>query len=414
MPLRRRSTAVIGAGVIGTAIASRLVRRDKDMLLLDRDEPGGQCSFGNAGHVATEQVTPLASPDTLRHAAGYLLRADSPLSIRGRYLPRALPWLARFAWASRPSAFARGTEALASLNRLALESLRRVLRDAALESQLQTRGHLLLAESAAGAAALRGSMGFLADHGVPSRWLPAEEVARAVPGIATSVIGAQHFPGSGHVNDPLQLCRGLAESFVAAGGELRRDNVRAIFPEPGGFRLACDTGTLHCSRVVIAAGAWSRPLVRQLGDPLPLDTERGYHIQAPGYRPGFDLPVASFERKTIMTPLAGGLRITGFVEFAGLALPRSERLLARLQAQLEALLPNAALPPLERWMGFRPSLPDHLPVIGPSRRHPDAVYAFGHQHLGLTLAGVTADIVDALLHGQAPPVDLHPFRCDRF
>lgn len=115
-----------------------------------------------------------------------------------------------------------------------------------------------------------------------------------------------------------------------------------------------------------------------------------------------------------MTPLSGGLRITGFVELGGLTLPRNNRLLEKLQAHLRALLPEAAFPPLELWMGFRPSLPDHLPVIGRSKTHPGAIYAFGHQHLGLTLAGVTAEIVGALLHGRAPPVDAHPFRPDRF
>ena len=414
MALTRRSIAVIGAGVIGTAIASRLVRHARDVVLIDRGEPGGQCSYGNAGHIATEQVTPLASPETLRHAAGYLLRTDSPLSIRGRYLVRALPWLAKFAWASRPSAFARGTEALASLNRLALESLRRVLRDVSLESQLHTRGHLLLAESEGAVRAMRAGAEFLAAHGVPSQWLTGEQARQAVPGIAASVRAAQHFPGSGHVSDPQRLCRALAATFADAGGELRCDNVHAIAPQAGGFELTCDTETVHCSRVVVAAGAWSRHLARQLGDRIPLDTERGYHVQASGYRASFDLPVASFDRKTIMTPLDAGLRITGFVEFGGLELPANEKLLSRLRSHLRALLPDAPFPAFESWMGFRPSLPDHLPVIGPSKAWPNAIYAFGHQHLGLTLAGVTAEAVDALIAGREPPVDLRPFRCDRF
>lgn len=414
MHVDRKSVAVVGAGIVGTSIASRLVRSGSSVVLIDRGEPGRQASYGNAGHIATEQVTPLASPDTLRNAAAYLLRANSPLSIRGRYLLRALPWLMRFAYASRPAAFARGTEALASLNRLALDSLRRVLREASLESELHARGHLVLTESEEAARALRNDASFLAEHGVPGTWRSAAEVRQMVPGIAPSVTGAQHFSGSAHVSDPLRLCRGLTESFAAAGGELRRDEVRGIAAEPGGFALSCESGTMHCEKVVIAAGAWSRPLARQLGDRIPLDTERGYHLQAPGYRAAFDLPVASFDRWTIMTPLAGGLRITGFVELGGLELPPNQRLLEKLQAHLQALLPGERFPPFERWMGFRPSLPDHLPVIGPSRRHPGATYAFGHQHLGLTLAGVTAEMVEALLHGQTPPVDLHPFRCDRF
>src|SRR5690606_14585549 len=152
--------------------------------------------------------------------------------------------------------------------------------------------------------------------------------------------------------NPQRLCRALAAAVTDAGGELRRDNVQAITPRPGGFELTCDTGTVHCARVVVAAGAWSRHLARQLGDRIPLDTERGYHVQATGYRAGFELPVASFDRKTIMTPLDVGLRITGFVEFGGLELPANQKLLARLRSHLQALLPDAAFPRFDYWMGY--------------------------------------------------------------
>ncbi len=409
------TTAIVGAGVIGLAIACRLAHDGRDVLLIDEDDPGHGCSFGNAGHLATEQVMPLASPTTLLNAPRYLCTRDSPLRIRPAYALQILPWLARFAWAARPAGFRRGTEALSGLQAAAIPAFRRLIELAAIEDMLRTDGNLLLAETAAGRKALLADQQPLADCGVRSQWLEPGEVAEIAGGLPPTLAGALHFPDTGHVTDPYGICRGLLDDVLARGGRLLRKRINRIRAgTSGGFELTGDAGTLRCRRVVIAAGAWSAPLAAELGHHLPLDTERGYHLEAGGWHGDFSIPIASWERKTIMTPLAGGLRITGFVEFGGLELAPEDAHFERLRGHLEALLPEAEFPPLERWMGFRPSLPDHLPVIGRSHLDPDAFLAFGHQHLGLTLAGITAEIVADLVGGREPSVDIDAFRSDRF
>ena len=405
---------VVGAGVVGLSIAFRLAQQFPNVLLIDRNEPGMACSYGNAGHIATEQLFPLASPATLFKAPRLMLSRNRPLSIRPAYGLRILPWLMRFAWASRPSAFGRGTAALTSLQTRAVASLESLCADAGVPSELHRRGHMILVENPRLRDAAIAQRQMMADHGIATDWLKPAQVARRAPELTRNA-GAIYARDTAHVGDPLRLSRGLLEAFANAGGRLRRDDVERIDPTTdGGVRLKLSAGPLDAQRVVIAAGAWSRPLAAQTGYDVPLDTERGYHVVAKNWRGSFDFAIASFDRMTIMTPLDGGLRITGFVEFGGLELPPTQARLKTLHRHLGELLPSTSMPDRSEWMGFRPSLPDHLPVIGQSPRNPNLYYAFGHQHLGLTLAGITADIIGSLAAGGQADIDLAPFRIDRF
>lgn len=405
---------VIGAGVIGLSIALRLAQRFADVVLIDRDDPGMACSYGNAGHIATEQVFPLASPSTLLNAPRMLLDNNRTLSVRGAYAGRILPWLTRFAWASRPSAFRRGTEALSSLQAVALNSLASLCEDAGIPEQIHRRGHLILVENPQLEGTAKEQIQTLSRHGIAAEWIEARQVADIAPEL-TQNIGAIRVHDTGHVSDPLQLSRGLLKAFTDAGGRLLKDEVRRIERHPGSdVTLHLSTGELAAARIVIAAGAWSRGLAAQTGFDVPLDTERGYHVVADGWRGSFDIGIASLDRMTIMTPLDGGLRITGFVEFGGLDLPPSPDRLATLNRHLSELLPGANTSVRSEWMGFRPSLPDHLPVISRCPDDARVFYAFGHQHLGLTLSGVTADAMTALISDEKTEIDLLPFRIDRF
>lgn len=405
---------VIGAGVIGLSIAFRLARMFPNVVLIDRADPGMACSYGNAGHIATEQIFPLASPATLLKAPRLMLGKNRTLSVRAQYAMRALPWLTRFAWASRPAAFKHGTEALRGLQGVAMNSLTALCADAGMSEELHRRGHLILVENPRLESAARAQLQTMSDHGIAVDWLDARQVASIAPEL-TNNIGAISVRDSGHVADPLKLSQGLLDAFTKAGGRLIRDEVQHIEQHADGdVQLHLSARKLAAQRVVIAAGAWSRPLAAQTGFAVPLDTERGYHVVADGWHGRFNMAIASLDRMTIMTPLNGGLRITGFVEFGGLELPPSPARLATLNRHLSELLPGSDMPVRSEWMGLRPSLPDHLPVIGRSPDDARLFYAFGHQHLGLTLAGVTADAMASLMTDSATDLDLSPFRIDRF
>jgi len=406
---------VIGAGVIGLACAFRLAREGQRVLLVDRDQPGLGASFGNAGHIATEQVFPLASPEVVRGALRYLLDAESPLRIRPAYLPSILPWLLRFAWASRPSAFDRGVTALSALQKTAGEELGSLLDDACASSLMHMNGHLVLVENPKSRPGLQRESARLAGFGIETEWLSPTQVRELAPDITATLEGAIKFPSTGHVDDPHAVCSALYEAYSAAGGKFVQTEITALTSTGDGFSARASTGAHYRAKhLVLSCGAWSKTLAAQLGYPVPLDTERGYHITLPGVLPRFSFPIASFERKVIMTPLSGGLRMTGTVEFGGLQLPADPKRFALLARHMNALAADIPTGNVTTWMGFRPSLPDHLPVLG---RVPDGrnlYFAFGHQHLGLTLAGVTARIIAAQVMGRETHINLAAFAPDRF
>ena len=286
------TTVVIGAGIVGCATAFRLAHAGHRVLLVDRDGPGQGCSRGNAGVLATQVVEPLPSPETLSRAVRYLFGRNSPLVIRPRYLLRALPWLARFALAARH--VERGTAALAALQERSLAAFAALLADAGLSELLKARGHLLVTEDLRTRPELQALSARLATYGRSSRWLDRHAVRQLAPGLSDSVAGGLYFADTAHVVDPLRVCRGLAAAVGAAGGSVERAEIRAIRPRTqGGFELEAVGRRIDCTAVVVAAGAFSAPLARQLGERVPLETERGYHLTLPAARRCRPLPGAS-------------------------------------------------------------------------------------------------------------------------
>jgi D-amino-acid dehydrogenase len=453
--VRDAEVIVIGGGVIGSACAFRLAQAGREVLLLNADEPETAASFGNAGHIATEQLFPLASKEVLRNSWRYLLDAESPLRIRAGYLLPLLPWLTRFVWAARESSYLRGVAALMALQQSALADLSDLLADADVTHLLHCNGHLEVFETPAGGLAAQAQAERLMAYGVESVQLSAENLRAQVPMLNANVQGAVHYLGSGHVDDPWAVCRGLRDALARSGGQMRQGRaVHIIADRPREASVVLEDGReLRGSQILVCAGAWSKPLAASLGYRIPLDAERGYHISVPGLpsepradlaksqggavfcagkggactaggrhgadrcatlAPGLQRPVASAERKVIMTSMSMGLRMTGTVEFGGLKLPPDLRRFQLLKRQLEALVPGIETADMRTWMGFRPSLPDHLPVLGVAPRHNRIFFAFGHQHLGLTLSGVTAAAMAELMLNNTSPIDLKPYAVDRF
>lgn len=424
---RDAEVIVIGGGVIGAACAFRLAQAGRDVLLLNADGPETAASYGNAGHIATEQLFPLASKEVLRKSWRYLLDADSPLRVRAGYLLPLVPWLARFAWAAREHPYIRGVAALVALQHSALADMTDLLADAGVGHLLHRNGHLEVFETPAGGQSAQAQAERLMAYGVESINLSAEAVRAQVPALNPNVQGAVQYLGSGHVDDPWAVCQGLRDALVRSGGQIRQGRavrIEAHTPQQATVVLE-DGGQFRATQVLVCAGAWSKPLAASLGYRVPLDTERGYHISVGGMPsgqcddpavqpPGLQRPVASTERKVIMTSMSMGLRMTGTVEFGGLKLPPDPRRFQLLKRQLEALLPGIDTADMRTWMGFRPSLPDHLPVLGRAPRHNHVFFAFGHQHLGLTLAGVTAAVMAELMQSNTSPIDLKPYAVDRF
>lgn len=413
---RNAEVVVIGAGIVGLATAFTLRQRGHDVLLLDRQGVAPEASRGNAGALAFSDVLPMASPGVLAQVPRWLLDPLGPLALRPAYLWALLPWLWRFWQASRPAAFAASIQAQVALMQLAAPATQRLLDAAGAQHLLRTGGNLHLYESEAEWKASLPGWHLRAQHGIAFEHAHSvAAIARWQPGLSPALAAATFVPGWHTVTDPLLLCQTVAAAFESAGGRLRQAAVQALKPALDHVDVVLiDGSAVHAQRVVVAAGAWSHQLARTLGDCIPLETERGYNTTLP---PGaFDLQrqLTFPDHGFVVSPIAGGVRVGGAVELAGLQAPpnfkRADALLAKARRFLPGLKAEGGTP----WMGFRPSLPDSLPAIGAAPADARITYAFGHGHLGLTQSAATAEIVAALVADQSPPLDLRPFNPARF
>ena len=418
LPAEQRSCSVlvIGAGIVGVATALRLQREGRDVWLIDRERVAAQASRGNAGALAFSDILPLASAGILRQAPRWLLDPLGPLTIRPSYLPRLAPWLLRFWHASRRDRVRAGTAAQAALMTLSAAETPLMLAAAGAGHMLRSDGVLHLYESEAELQASQAGWQARAEHGIAFTHLHgAQAIAPFQPGLSPAIVAATFVPDWSTVSDPLQLTLALAREFERLGGRIGRADAIALSSGADGVGVVMREGpTIVASRVVVAAGAWSHRLARTLGERIPLETERGYNTTLPSG--DFDLKrqLTFGGHGFVVTPLACGIRIGGAVEFAGLdAAPNFARS-AALLAKAKRFMPGLRTEGGSEWMGFRPSLPDTLPAIGPSARDDRIVYAFGHGHLGLTQAAATARLIADIVSGRPLPIDLVPYRPQRF
>lgn len=406
--------AVIGAGLVGLASAHALANEGHEVLLFDREGPAAGASRGNAGWLAHTDIDPIASPKMLRQVPRFLMDPLGPLAIRPAYILTIMPWLVRLILAARPAELARSVDALVALQGLAMPAWEGLAGRLGLKDHIHHRGGLFVFESAAAFKAARPHFDKQRAYGITCEDLGPDEIRQMEPGLTEAVQAAAFFPDAAHVRDPRLLTEALFEAAVARGIGWRRAFVAAVEPAERPL-LRLEGGEAEAfDRVIVAAGAWSRPLALGLDDRVPLEAERGYNVSFPGVT-RLTRPVSFQGHGFVATPLATGLRIGGAVELAGLELaPNHERSRA-LHAKATRFLRD--LPAYETgttWMGFRPSLPDSLPVIDHARATPRVVYAFGHGHYGLTQSAATGRLVADLVAGRAAPIDLARFSARRF
>ena len=404
----RAEIAVIGAGVIGLAVAHRLRGLGRDVVLIDPEAPGSGASYGNAGTIADYAVLPVGTPDVLRNLPSLLFDRNSPLSIRRAALPSLAPWLMRFARQSLPAAAKRNSAALAALLADACDSWKRLSDDSRGRDILQQRGCLYLYETQAAFQAAAADMAYRRSFGIKVDLISPADLAALEPGLPPVEGGAAFFPGAVFLNDP-----GRMMGLLSNGTPHIKARVNWLGRRDGGVFLAGDGLQMQARQVVIAAGAQSKALARMAGDRVPLDTERGYHLEWDMQVPRLTRPACPTSRGFYLCPMDGRLRVAGTVELGGLEAPPSRHRLDRLLEGARAVFPDLGGPDRE-WMGFRPSMPDSLPVIGYSSGGREIIHAFGHGHIGLTLAPITARIVADLLAGREPEVDIRPYAAGRF
>jgi D-amino-acid dehydrogenase len=410
--------AVVGAGIIGVACALQLARQGRRVVIIDQQEPGHGASFGNAGHLATEQVFPIADASILTRLPAMLMDPMGPLRLDWKYLPRALPWFTRLLLNLRPAPFQRTVARIRALNEGSLGAWHRLLGSIERPHLMREDGSLLVFERAESRQAIDALQARMSQQEVPVDHWHASVVQDAAPQLSKGIQGGLFFPRTGHFLDPYGVVCELMEAAKASGVQFLKRQVVGGKLDEHGVSLRTDQGTVAARQVLIACGAHSASLTGALtGKKVPLDTERGYHLMLPHEHGRLPFAVTSLERKFIMTPMDGGLRLAGTVEFAGLDRPPNMERAWQLHRLSQGLFRrDLSAEDATPWMGFRPSLPDSLPIIDKVCKG-KVLLAFGHQHLGLTQAAVTAELIARLASPAAASNGLpalEPYRLDRF
>lgn len=398
--------------MVGRACALALQRDGWHTTLIDPEAAAMAPSWGNAGHIAIEQVEPLASLAMLRSAPRRWHAFGGPLDLREPL--RQWPWVARYLRACAPARFEDGRVALSSLLAAALPAWRRLASTIEAPQLLREHGHWVCWES--DGSAQRGAASWHhADIGTARFTDLADAQRRTLQTLLSAPIaGGIAFENTAQIADLPKLGQHLADAFARAGGVYRRSRVQALVRDGRRVHAIADDGErVDADQVLVCAGVHSRALMAGLGLHAPLVAERGYHLQWASHD-WPDLPPVVFEdRSMILTRFATGLRAAGFVEYAGTDTPPDPRKWARLRQHVEQLgIPVHGEP--QAWFGARPTLPDYLPALGRSPRFDNLAYAFGHQHLGLTLAAVTGELLADLCANRPGVVAHAPFDLERF
>ena len=399
------SVIVVGAGIVGAAIARALQRDGQAVTLVDSGEPGRATSYGNAGFVAIDHVLPLARPSTLRRVPSMLTDRNGPLTIHPASLPALLPWMARFGLAAYSrTEVQKGIDSFTVLMAEANLAWQAEIQASGLGELFRTLGALYVYESESAFAAGEEERTLQRAKGTVFEVVDGDRARALAPGLSSRIVRGVHYSQGMHTIDPYRVATTLVERFAADGGTVLRGRVRGFTRD--GDRVTAvrlSDRDLAASAVVIAAGRASGELTRLLGFNAPLVAERGYHVMLAPDNVRFELPVSPAERGFFITPMAEGLRLAGTVELAAPHQPPSWHRADILVRHLGEVFPGVGGAEQSRWIGERPTLPDYRPAIGRAPRLANVYCGYGHQHVGLTLATATGRLIARQMAGEALP-----------
>jgi D-amino-acid dehydrogenase len=410
-----KNVLVIGAGIVGCSAALWLQRDGHQVTIVDKAGPGEGASKGNASVIATESCIPVATPGILWDVPKYLSDPLGPLAIRWSYLPKLAPWLWKFVRSSGEANVEQISIALRSLLVEAVAAHKDLAAAAGCRDIVQDTGWLGIYEKEESFQSAQWDLELQRRRGIKIEILKGEEIRQFEPSLQPIYKHGVYYPEVAYVLDNFRLVRTLAEDVSRNGGRVVQDEIQDFEIGADGPKVAIGkNGRYAFDAVVIAAGAWSRVLSAKLGERVPLETERGYHVTLPHAAKRPRMPLYSGDHSFAVTPLDIGLRFAGTVELGGLDLPPNYQRAEVLIKHGRRMFGELDERDRSDWMGFRPSMPDSKPVIDRGRRFKNTFFAFGHGHVGLTLGPITGKLIADLVNERKPGIDLQPFAVDRF
>lgn len=375
---------MIGAGIVGTCIALELQKRGNAVSLIDKDEPGNGCSYGNSGAISVSSIVPLATPGVLASLPRMLIDRESPLRVPIGYLPAAAPWLTRFVLSASPTRVSQSVAKLVSLHDNAIAKHAALAREVGVPELFMQEGHLHLYPDEKSAHGDAQVWQIRERHGFHFEMLDRRGITALEPRIGPRYQVGIYLADHATIRNPARYVAAIAQAFVRHGGQLLRDEVLALTQAQSRWTVKGAQALTTADHIVVAAGAWSRKLLDPLQVRIPLESQRGYHVQFSGAENLISRTVVLADRKIFVTPMEGGLRVGGTVEIAGLVRPPDMRRAAVLERIARETFADLADRPATTWMGHRPCMPDSVPLIGAAPGNPGLWLAVGHGHLGLT------------------------------
>lgn len=412
----QKHVIVIGGGIIGLSVTEQLLHEGHAVTMIEKDKVAAGASYGNAAGFAFSEILPLASVSTMRKSVSWFFDPLGSFSVVLKDLPSTVGWLVRFALSARQSVYKRSVETLAELMKLEKKTLAVMHERTGLDSMVEQKGAIFLYENQKQYQNDLKGWQLRGEHGVPYECFEGDALHEFQGGLSESVIAGIYAPDYLMVSNPYDYCEALHLRNASNGAISRYDEVTAIEPDASGVAVQLQNGgSVHADKLVVAAGPWSASLAAGLGDKVAMVGERGYNTTLPKSAfPDLDRTLFFAEQGFVMSPLADGVRVGGASEIASLerepAFKRSVNMLHKAKQMVPVLKTDKG----EQWMGRRPTIPDTLPVIGQSPQSADVIYAFGHGHLGLTLATSTAQLVSDLMHEREPGMDIQALRVGRF
>ncbi len=383
---------------MGACTAYALHKRGFDVVLIDKGEPGEGCSFGNLGAISMSSIVPLATPGVIKSAPSMLSDPNSPLFLPLRYLPKAAPWLARFVMSARPSVVARNSAELVKLHAGAVQAHADLTKEIGVPELLVHRGQIHLYPSKAALEGDSAAWKLRHQHGLKFRELDAADIAEMEPRMGFRYPVGIFLNDDATILNPLRYVQAIVAAFVSAGGQVwKREVHRLERKESAGWCIHSERGPEDFSQLVVAAGAWSKQLLHTAGIHVPIESQRGYHVQFIGGGSLISRSILLTDKKVFLAPMETGLRIGGTVEIAGLQSPPNAKRSLILEGMARDLFPELEGMATTHWMGHRPCMPDSVPKIG-STGLPGLHMTVGHGHLGLTDSVLSANkIVESML-----------------
>jgi D-amino-acid dehydrogenase len=408
------SVGVIGAGIQGVCISLCLVKKGFRVTLIDRDEPGSNsASYGNAGHFSPYASVPINRPDMLIDVPAMLFSATGPLSLKWNYVPKMIPWFIKFIKNCSRKKMMHTAKYMHQILDLALPAYDDLFKEIDISGLVENKG-IIYFWTNKDLKSRELEINIRKELGVEQQLLTAHEIHDLEPHIRKIYHSGIYYPSARHARNPKKILLKLFDLFLQKGGHFKKQNVNTInFSSDEKPIIKTNLNSYIFDKSVIACGAFSKKLTDEVNEKIPLDTERGYHVHFKGHDHLLTRPVIFLNKGFGITPMEPGLRVVGTVEFGGLNNPISKKRIINLVNNAKYLFPELTKH-YDEWLGFRPTLPDCLPVMGPSKNYKNLYYSFGHHHLGWTLGAISGKIMAKMIAGENTNLDLSAYNSLRF